>query len=467
MQSTTVILYSIIFVLLAIIAFLCISLMSVMGQTVIFHESFDKNDDPEMGNTGGNDNKWSGDIANSYALLTDNEGWKLNYASGAFKCAKLGTSKYAGYAVTPEIHCTGNVVLTFKAAAWGEDKDTTLLLNINGGTADKYSFPIPRNKWGEYKVAISDISEKITVRFSSLEKRFFLDEVKVSLPNPDDAAIYVTTGTLVDFGFVGHDNSGGTRNINVVGVNLSGSISAAITDDAGKVFSVTPATLASEGGQLQASFNTQKTGMHTATLVLKGTDASNPSNIIEKKLQLGVEVSELDLQGGGSKENPYTVSDAITVYNNNPWNDQYWVKGYVLGAVGADSNNVLSYISATGHTSLVLGNSADETDITKTVTVELVSGGAARAALNVDDNPDIIGMCVMVRGTLDKAYYGVAGVKGVKTEEQYVILGKAQSALTDIESADIDAPMYDLLGRRVNAGYKGIVIQNGRKILLR
>ena len=32
---------------------------------------------------------------------------------------------------------------------------------------------------------------------------------------------------------------------------------------------------------------------------------------------------------------------------------------------------------------------------------------------------------------------------------------------------DMDAPMYDILGRTVDATYRGIIIQNGNKYLLR
>jgi hypothetical protein len=43
---------------------------------------------------------------------------------------------------------------------------------------------------------------------------------------------------------------------------------------------------------------------------------------------------------------------------------------------------------------------------------------------------------------------------------------------TDVEQVvrpalDMDAPMYDVLGRRVDATYRGIIIQNGNKYLLR
>ena len=32
---------------------------------------------------------------------------------------------------------------------------------------------------------------------------------------------------------------------------------------------------------------------------------------------------------------------------------------------------------------------------------------------------------------------------------------------------DVNAPMYDILGRRVDASYRGIVIQNGNKFMLK
>ena len=44
------------------------------------------------------------------------------------------------------------------------------------------------------------------------------------------------------------------------------------------------------------------------------------------------------------------------------------------------------------------------------------------------------------------------------------------AAVEDIPSAvvlDINAPMYDILGRQVDKTYRGIVIQNGKAFLLR
>lgn len=43
----------------------------------------------------------------------------------------------------------------------------------------------------------------------------------------------------------------------------------------------------------------------------------------------------------------------------------------------------------------------------------------------------------------------------------------SDSALGEVQTPDSESPMYNLLGVRVDATYKGVVIQNGRKFILR
>lgn len=46
-------------------------------------------------------------------------------------------------------------------------------------------------------------------------------------------------------------------------------------------------------------------------------------------------------------------------------------------------------------------------------------------------------------------------------------VGDIDTALEDVEALDVNAPMYNTLGQKVNADYKGIVIQNGKKYILK
>ena len=146
------------------------------AQTDIFYDSFDEN-----ASTGGNDGLWSGSIA-SGAVQTDNEGWTFDTAYGANQCIRLGTSKKAGIAITPELTLlNGDATLTFKAASWGTD-GTTLTLSISGGgNLSQTSFTLKNSEFETYTVDITGGTSETTIKFEgAAKKRFFLDEVRVS-----------------------------------------------------------------------------------------------------------------------------------------------------------------------------------------------------------------------------------------------------------------------------------------------
>jgi hypothetical protein len=51
-----------------------------------------------------------------------------------------------------------------------------------------------------------------------------------------------------------------------------------------------------------------------------------------------------------------------------------------------------------------------------------------------------------------------------------VVVGNGGSSVENITTEailDVNAPMYDILGRQVDKTYHGIVIQNGNKYLLK
>ena len=114
---------------------------SAWGQTTttIFSETFDK-----CTGTGGNDNKWSGDIATS-TVTTDNKGWTLVKSGGAKQCVKLGSSGNPGSATTPSLSFSGDAKLSFKAAPWGTDA-LGLTLSITNGTLSKTSLKMVKGE---------------------------------------------------------------------------------------------------------------------------------------------------------------------------------------------------------------------------------------------------------------------------------------------------------------------------------
>lgn len=147
-------------------------------ENLVFYESFDKND-----GTGGNDGKWSGNIASS-EIQYDVAGWMFANAKGANKCARIGTSS-KGTATTPALTgLAGDAVLTFKAGAWdGSSEKTTLNISITNGTLDKASVELNKGVFTEYTINITGADATSKIKFEAVEdknNRFFLDEVKVA-----------------------------------------------------------------------------------------------------------------------------------------------------------------------------------------------------------------------------------------------------------------------------------------------
>lgn len=149
------------------------------GET-IFYESFDYTE-----GTGGNDDKWSGDIAKSEANV-DNNGWEGDNVSGAKQCIKLGSGSKKGYVTTPTLSSlNGSATLSFKAAAWnGSSESTTLVLSIEGGgSLSKTSVTLTKGAWQSYEVTITGGTSSTRITFEgqkASDSRFFLDEVKVT-----------------------------------------------------------------------------------------------------------------------------------------------------------------------------------------------------------------------------------------------------------------------------------------------
>lgn len=156
---------------------------------LVFYESFDKND-----GTGGNDGQWNDNIATN-DIQYDVAGWSCQKASGANKCAKFGTSSKKGTATTPALTgLEGDAILTFKAAPWNTEGGK-MSVTISDGTIETSEFELINNTFTEYSVKISGgATSKIT--FTSENKRFFLDEVKVVAIVKEPIIVKEPTATL-------------------------------------------------------------------------------------------------------------------------------------------------------------------------------------------------------------------------------------------------------------------------------
>ena len=104
-----------------------------------------------------------------------------------------------------------------------------------------------------------------------------------------------------------------------------------------------------------------------------------------------------------SETNPYSVTQALL----RPDETGIWVVGYIVGARGTSS------WSTTSQTNIVIADVAGETELAKTMAIQLPTTGTLREELNIVDNPSHINKKILVKGNL-VSYFG-RGIQNVSS----------------------------------------------------
>lgn len=155
---------------------------------VLFKETFDK-----CKGTGGNDGKFSDNVANG-AFTPDNDGWTGTSENmyGGDQCAKFNSSKKVGTVTSPSFTLTGDTAtLSFRAAGWDAKGDGTgLVVKINGNGAilnvkADTVLTMTKGAWQTYTMKLTG-KGTASITFSP-DKRFFLDDVLVTIPDKPTA----------------------------------------------------------------------------------------------------------------------------------------------------------------------------------------------------------------------------------------------------------------------------------------
>ncbi|MCR5131987.1 MAG: DUF6359 domain-containing protein [Prevotella sp.] len=177
----------------------------------------------------------------------------------------------------------------------------------------------------------------------------------------------------------------------------------------------------------------------------------------------------------GTEAETITVEDVIAAAPESTTaadgQQKVWVKGYIVGYVNGQAYDTGAVFGVEGcevKTNLLLASwprwpitDPAETDVTKCVPVQLPSGDV-RNALNLQENPDNYGKEVKVLGYVLK-YFNVPGVKNVTA---YEFTGNTSVELQNVETLT-NGKKYNVAGQRVNDNYKGIVIMNGKKFMVK
>lgn len=165
------------------------------GTTTVFSETFNN-----ANGTGGNDSKWSGNIAIADWNVTqcDNtSGWTVSNVNFANACIKAGSGSKQGSVQTPSIALSGDATITFLAGAWnGKDEKTALNISATNGKLSQTSVTMKKGEWTSYTITLSDVTSATTrltfAAANSANNRFFLDEIKVVVSSTTPATGYIS-----------------------------------------------------------------------------------------------------------------------------------------------------------------------------------------------------------------------------------------------------------------------------------
>lgn len=181
--------------------------------------------------------------------------------------------------------------------------------------------------------------------------------------------------------------------------------------------------------------------------------------------------------GDGSLANPYTAADVQYLFKHEqaPAED-VWVKGTILGNANTSNgatvvpndvpdrngDGMISKDDCVEGETVAVASNLSLGDETANIPVQLVANTVVRTDLNVLDHHDNIGKTVWLYGKIQK-YCGVAGLKETS---DYSLDGQT-SGISNVVTEANDAILYNIAGQRVDANFKGIVVKNGKKILVK
>ncbi|MCM1448779.1 MAG: DUF5689 domain-containing protein [Clostridiales bacterium] len=155
-------------------------------------------------------------------------------------------------------------------------------------------------------------------------------------------------------------------------------------------------------------------------------------------------------EGLGTLEAPFTVGQVL----QGQTGDGQWVKGYIVGSVnGTQLSEAVFGNSPAGQNNLLLAADAEETDIKKCITVQLIDNDA-RKKLNLRDNPSNYKKAVTVKGDLID-YFTVMGIRNVT---EFKLEGNGYKAVTSITSGKQYAIVADGKSVTLNTGNYGYLM---------
>ena len=146
----------------------------------LFVETFDN-----CNQKGGNDDLWAGTIGIG-DFNPDHKQWRCDYARGGYHCARIGSTSKEAPLTSPYMQMDGSTyTVSFRAAPWFKES-AQMVLKVTSRKSVLQCDTLPvmtAEQWNDYEVEVKT-GEMVTLEFSSTQRRFFIDEVKVYKPIP-------------------------------------------------------------------------------------------------------------------------------------------------------------------------------------------------------------------------------------------------------------------------------------------
>ena len=189
----------------------------------------------------------------------------------------------------------------------------------------------------------------------------------------------------------------------------------------------------------------------SATTIVLTNKAASQNQIGLQKMTIYFDGDDIpgDTHIANTEETAYTVAEAIAIIDKGEaLSETVFVKGKVsqVDSYNDTYKSITYWISDDG---------------TTTTQLECYSGKGLNGAdfSSVDDLA--LGASVIVKGTLTK--YG--SIYEFNSSNQLVKYDNSTNINTIKTDADVNAPVYNLAGQKVDNSYKGVVIMNGKKMI--
>lgn len=143
-----------------------------------------------------------------------------------------------------------------------------------------------------------------------------------------------------------------------------------------------------------------------------------PSNGSKSGLSISIDTSRVwnsydYVLGGGYGESGSDRENALDVAaaKSSAGAKDVWVYGYIVGG-DLTSSGVSFKAPFKSRTNIAVATRSSVSDKSSCMSVQLQKG-KIRDALNLVDNPDLIGSVVFLKGDIVDAYYGIPGIQGI------------------------------------------------------